>query len=177
MPRSVSLTRLTRPTALAVALAVLAIVTSPGRAYTQVLYGSIVGNVQDGQGAQTPGVLLTATNTGTGLKVETTTYGSGAYTFRNLLPGTYELAASLNGFREYRQSNIAVTAGNPIRVNVVLVLGALNEVVQVVSETTPLPGLKSTVPLNRPVTYELPSVSTAGFATGCRFAASFFPIS
>src|SRR5215204_1099139 len=70
----------------------------------QALYGSIVGNVTDAQGATTPGVTLTATNTGTGLEVETVTDADGAYTFRNLLPGRYDVKAALTGFREHRQT-------------------------------------------------------------------------
>ena len=55
--------------------------------HAQALYGSIVGNVNDAQGATVPGVTITATNTGTGLEAETVTDADGAYTFRNLLPG------------------------------------------------------------------------------------------
>jgi hypothetical protein len=102
----------------------------------QALYGSIVGNVTDGQGALTPGVTLTAINTGTGLEVETVSDADGAYTFRNLLPGTYDLKASLAGFREHKQTAIPVTAGNPVRVNIALVVGALTETVMVAADTT-----------------------------------------
>jgi carboxypeptidase family protein/TonB-dependent receptor-like protein len=109
----------------------------------QVLYGSIVGNVTDAQGAIAPGVTLTATNAGTGLKVETITDADGAYTFRNLLPGTYDLTATLSGFREHQQKGIQVTAGNPVRINVTLAVGAVSEVIQVVSEATPLQTDKS----------------------------------
>ena len=72
----------------------------PRRA-AQQLYGSIVGNVTDAQGAATPGVTVVATNTGTGLKVEAVTDANGAYALRNLLPGTYNLTANLAGFREH----------------------------------------------------------------------------
>src|SRR4051812_17953630 len=72
----------------------------------QALYGSIVGNVTDAQGATTPGVTLTATNTGTGLEVETVTDANGTYTFRNLLPGIYDVKASLTGFREHKQTGL-----------------------------------------------------------------------
>ena len=89
----------------AIAALLLAAASRPVGA--QVLYGSIVGNVTDAQGAVTPGVTLTATNTGTALKVETVSDTDGAYTFRNLLPGTYDLAASLTGFREHRQTGIS----------------------------------------------------------------------
>jgi hypothetical protein len=104
----------------------------------QALYGSIVGNVTDAQGGVMPGVTLTATNTGTGLEVETISDNDGAYTFRNLLPGTYDLKASLAGFREHRQTAIAVTAGNPVRINVALSVGALTETVEVAADTTVL---------------------------------------
>src|SRR5687768_15159917 len=102
----------------------------------QALYGSIVGNVTDAQGAATPGVTLTATNTGTGLEVETVTDGDGAYTFRNLLPGTYDVKASLGGFREHKQTGLAVSAGTVVRVNIALEVGALTETVQVAADTT-----------------------------------------
>ena len=102
----------------------------------QALYGSIVGNVTDAQGATAPGVTLTATNTGTGLEVETVTDADGAYTFRNLLPGTYDVKAVLSGFREHKQTGITVTAGNPVRINIALAVGALTETVQVAADTT-----------------------------------------
>jgi hypothetical protein len=121
------------------ALAAIALLIAGARdARAQVLYGSIVGNVSDAQGAMTPGVTLTATNTGTGLKVETVSDADGAFTFRNLLPGTYDLTAALTGFREYRQTGIAISAGNPVRVNVKMEVGALNETVQVSADATRL---------------------------------------
>jgi len=105
-------------------------------AAAQTLYGSITGNVTDAQGAAAPGVTLTATNTGTGLKVETVSDNDGAYTFRNLLPGSYDLTASLTGFREHHQTAIPVAAGNPVRINVTLAVGAMTETVEVVSNST-----------------------------------------
>ena len=64
--------------------------------HAQVLYGSIVGNVNDPQGSFVPGVTITATNTGTGAKAETVTDANGAYTLRNLLPGVYDVSATLD---------------------------------------------------------------------------------
>jgi hypothetical protein len=105
-------------------------------ASAQALYGSIVGNVTDPQGNAVPGVTLTATNAGTSLKVEAVTDGTGAFTFRNLPPGTYSLTATLTGFREHQQTSIPVTAGNPVRINIGLELGAVSEQVEVASRTT-----------------------------------------
>ena len=120
----------------ALALAIAAIAFAPSSTSGQVLYGSIVGTDPDAQAAITPGVTLVAENTGTGLKVEARTDEAGAYAFRNLLPGTYDLTATLAGFKEFKQTAIPVVAGNPVRINVTLAVGALEEVVDVVSEST-----------------------------------------
>src|SRR6185312_9949183 len=102
----------------------------------QALYGGIVGNVTDPQSNAVPGVTLTATNLGTSLKVEEVTDATGTFAFRNLPPGTYSLTATLSGFREHQQTSIPVTAGNPVRINISLELGALTEHVEVASQTT-----------------------------------------
>ena len=72
----------------------------PATATAQALYGSILGTVADPQGAFLPGVTVTATNVGTALKVEAVTDERGAYTFRNLVPGTYDVAAAQARIRQ-----------------------------------------------------------------------------
>jgi len=120
----------------ALALAIVAALVAPPPVSAQALYGSITGTVADPQGAPIPGATVTATNTGTGLQVSAVSDASGNYTFRNLLPGTYDLGASLQGFRELKQTGLRVSAGNPVRVELKLEVGALAETVNVVSETT-----------------------------------------
>jgi outer membrane receptor protein involved in Fe transport len=130
---------LTRPSVkLTMALAVLAmaVALAPLPANAQALYGSIVGTVADESGAPVPGATVVATNTGTSLKVEAVTDASGSYNFRNLPPGMYELAISMQGFRELRQTDVRVSAGNPIRHDLKLEVGAMAETVNVVSEST-----------------------------------------
>jgi hypothetical protein len=111
--------------------ALLAVGSLAGVANAQVLYGSIVGNVTDPQGAVLPGTSVKITNTGTGLSLETTTDETGSYVFRNLPPGTYDMTLSLRGFKQMQQSEIIVTAGNPKRVDVSLQIGAAQETVTV----------------------------------------------
>jgi len=121
-----------------VLLVVLAVVATfiPSAANAQTLYGSIVGTVSDQQKAALPGVAVTATNVGTTSKLETVTDASGSYTFRNLQPGTYDLAATLEGFKTLQKTGVTVTAGNPVRFDLALDLGTLAETVNVVAETT-----------------------------------------
>jgi hypothetical protein len=120
----------------AVVVAVAAVLLTPAKASAQTLYGAIVGNITDAQSAAIPGVAVTVTNTGTGLKLDAVTNADGTYTFRNLLPGVYDLAAALEGFRTLNQTGVRVSAGNPIRMDMKLEVGALAETLNVVSETT-----------------------------------------
>jgi hypothetical protein len=120
---------------LLVALAV-AILGLAGPADAQGLYGSIVGNVVDTSQAAVPGAQVTAINQDTNLARETTSGGTGSYSFPNLLEGTYTIRVSLQGFREYVEEGIPVTPNTVARVDVVLAVGALTETVTVQSERT-----------------------------------------
>ena len=119
---------------LVLALLACAFLALPGIAHAQALYGSVTGTVTDNSGASIPGVTVTVTNEGTGLKLETTSDGEGGYTVRNVLPGTYTLSASLQGFKTFSQTGIPLTAGNILRVNASLEIGDLTESVTVTSE-------------------------------------------
>jgi len=116
-------------------LVVAALIAAPP-ASAQTLYGSITGAVTDQSGAPVPGATVVATNAATALKVEATTDATGHYTFRNLVPGDYDLAISVQGFREHRQTAVRVPAGNPLRVDVKLEVGTVAEAVTVVGEST-----------------------------------------
>ncbi len=106
----------------------------PGTTAAQALYGSVTGAVADNSGGSIPGVSVTLTNEGTGLKLETTTDGEGLYTFRNVLPGTYTLGATLQGFKTFTQTGVPLTAGSIVRVNAMLEIGDLTETITVTSE-------------------------------------------
>ena len=55
----------------------------PAQIQAQVLYGSLVGNVTDPNGAVVPSASVTATNQSTGVANATTTNASGEYNFVN----------------------------------------------------------------------------------------------
>ena len=128
--------RITRKAALVAAMALIAASISTPPALAQALYAAIVGTIADQSGAPVPGATVTATNQGTGLKVDTQTDGDGNYTFRNLQPGVYDLSASLQGFRELKKTGVRVSAGNPIRQDLKLEVGTVAEAVTVTAEAT-----------------------------------------
>jgi len=115
----------------ALLLVVLLVVLAAPSAQAQVLYGSVVGTVQDASGAIVPGATVTITNTGTSQALETTTAPNGAYSIPNVLPGTYNLKISAPGFRAYSEENITITANTVRRVDVTLTLGQITETVTV----------------------------------------------
>lgn len=109
----------------------------------QALYGTLVGNISDPQAAFLPGVSVAIINTGTGLKQATVTDENGGYIFRNLLPGNYEITISGKGFKETKQTDVAVTAGNPKRVDIMLQIGGAQETVTVAADASTLKTEKS----------------------------------
>ena len=111
-------------------------------ASAQVLYGGVTGQVVDQQGGALPGVTVTLTNTGTSARLDEVSDAQGLYAFRNLPPGTYDIACTLTGFKELRQTGLKVSAGNPIRIDLTLEIGAMSETVSVVSDTTLLKSVK-----------------------------------
>ncbi len=82
----------------------------------QVLYGSIVGVVQDAQGSSVPAATVTIVNKETNLTRETVSNENGEYTLPNVLPGRYDVKIGLQGFREFIKTNVPVTAGQISRV-------------------------------------------------------------
>ena len=117
---------------LALTLAVGAANTGPAEA--QLLYGSLVGNVADAQGAVVPGATVKIVNTDTNLTRETVTDAQGGFTFANVQAGPYDVRVALTGFREAVRSRVPVTAGQISRVDLTLQVGNLSESVTVQSQ-------------------------------------------
>ncbi len=122
---------------LAVALAA-AIWFLPSAAGAQSLYGSMTGTIVDGTGAAVPGASVAIKDEATGLELTTTTDATGTYTIRNITGGTYTLRSALQGFKEFVQTGIPVTAGGIVRINGRLEIGALSESVTVTTDAAVL---------------------------------------
>jgi len=121
-----------------IALALLAacIIVAPRIADAQVLYGSIVGNVQDSSGASVPGATVTITSRETSLARSAVTNDTGGFTFTNVLAGSYDVKVTLQSFKEFVEEGVPVSPNTVSRVDAQLELGNLTETVTVQSETS-----------------------------------------
>src|SRR5690242_8931176 len=70
--------------------------------------GSITGQVTDASGAMAARVKVTATNTATNVAVSAATNSTGNYTIFYLVPGKYDVTASLSGFANVERTGIEV---------------------------------------------------------------------
>src|SRR5712691_10672917 len=101
--------------------------------------GAIGGTVMDVSCAVLPGATVTLSSAqGTiGANQEIVSDGRGAYQFLRLVPGTYTVKATMQGFRPFEQRNIVVNADATARADLTLPIGQLEEGV-VVSGQAPL---------------------------------------
>ncbi len=96
--------------------------------------GSIEGVVKDASGAVVPGATVEARAAGSGV-LSTTSDASGAFRFPSLLPGTYEVTASISGFKPGKVSNVEVKLGSVKSVEFSLQLASVTEAVTVTAES------------------------------------------
>jgi len=97
--------------------------------------GSIVGTIKDSTGAVIPGVAVSLTSAGTiGGNQQVVTDESGTYRFTRLVAGIYGVKAELPGFRTVIRDSIHVDADAASRIDLVLEVGTVSDVVNVSSE-------------------------------------------
>ena len=101
-----------------------------GRAQA-VATASIVGAVRDPGGAYVPGVEITVTSEDRGTSRTAISGDAGMYVVTNLLPGSYEVAAELSGFKRAVLTGITLQVAQEARIDITLQLGDITEVVSV----------------------------------------------
>ena len=99
-------------------LSICALFCAQGILNSQVLYGTLTGNVTDPAGASVPAVHVEATNLGTNIKRETTTDDRGVYRFTDLQPGLYQVSVKAKSFSPFSETNVQVQANDVRRVDV-----------------------------------------------------------
>jgi len=99
---------------------------------------TITGTVSDQNGAQIPGVAITATHKDTNTQFKTTTTASGEFNLSSLPVGLYKVVIQIEGFRTSVRDNVTIEAGTTVRLDTKLEVGAVQQSVQVSAQTTEL---------------------------------------
>jgi outer membrane receptor protein involved in Fe transport len=113
--------------------------------YGQVLYGSLLGSVEDATGSVIPNADVTITNKETGLQRMVKTDDSGRYSFVNVPLGAYDLKVSANGFKTITKKDVDITANTVVRENVRLEVGQVADQVTVEAAASTLQTEKADV--------------------------------
>ena len=121
--------------------------------------GSITGTITDPNGDRMPGVNVMLTSGELGATSETMTDANGRYRFVALLPSTYTVAASIEGFSTAQQEDIELTVGKTLSVDLTMQLGSVEDIIIV--EGSPLIDVRSstlqTTELNNEILMDVPS--------------------
>jgi Carboxypeptidase regulatory-like domain/TonB dependent receptor-like, beta-barrel/TonB-dependent Receptor Plug Domain len=96
--------------------------------------GSIQGVVRDSSGAVLPGATVEARSAGSGV-LSTVSGPGGSFRFPSVLPGAYEVSATLSGFKPAKVSDVMVTLGSVKSVEFSLQLASVTEAVTVTAES------------------------------------------
>ena len=116
--------------------AVLLLIVCATSAYAQFDRGTISGTIKDPQGGVVPGVTVTVTSQATQQARTAVSDGSGFYTFPNLPPGRYDVAAELQGFKKINRQGVQLDAASALTLDFALETGALTEEVTVTAEAS-----------------------------------------
>ena len=118
--------------------------------------GSLSGTVVDPQGAVIVGAKVTATNTATNQSASDATNSNGAYSIRQLPPGTYSVTITAPNFQTLNVKNVGVSTGVDTAMGAQkMAVGATSETVTV-EATAPL--VESTTP-QLSTTYETKQIT------------------
>jgi hypothetical protein len=104
--------------------------------FGQGVNATITGTVTDPSGLVVAAVPIEAKNVETGAHYTAATTSAGNYAISGLPVGTYTLTAQVPGFKTYTHTNLALDAGQVLRENIPLQVGATTESVTVSAEAS-----------------------------------------
>jgi hypothetical protein len=94
----------------------------------QEFRGTITGSVTDPNGAVVPGAKVTIKNVETNVAVTVVSNDSGSYTVPSLVPGTYNISVTGDGFKTSSRENVQVRVDDRLTIDFKLEVGAAAEV-------------------------------------------------
>jgi TonB family protein len=108
----------------------IAAVRAPG----QIAGGRLAGSVHDASGAAVPRAGVTLSAIHSDRKEITYSNDAGEYQFQSLPEGGYALEARKPGFAVFQRKNVVVQSNAPRRLDIVLEIGRVAEIIDVVGE-------------------------------------------
>jgi hypothetical protein len=150
----------------------------PFSLFSQDFRGTINGVVTDSTGGSVVGAKIVVKETHTNTATPTVSDSAGQYTAPFLLPGDYDISAQMSGFKEFTHKGVHVGAGDNIRVDIRLDIGATTESVVVTADVSAINSSSATIgqtitskevenlPLNGRTPVVLASLSMGVLATG-----------
>src|SRR5579859_7881163 len=87
-------------------------------------------------GSPIPRARVTATNTETNVSRNATTAQNGSYSVLFLPVGTYRVEVNVTGFKKFEQTGIVLEVNRNPKVDAVLQVGAVNEVIEMKADAT-----------------------------------------
>lgn len=115
---------------------VLPLVLLTGAAIAQVVPSELFGSVIDTTGASVLGAQIILISESQGLVYRSVSSDDGYFSITNLIPGSYRITITKDGFKEYVQSGIVAIAAKRVRLDVSLQIGAATESVTVTGDAS-----------------------------------------
>ncbi|HUI55006.1 MAG TPA: TonB-dependent receptor [Bryobacteraceae bacterium] len=115
-------------------LVALVALSVPAVLFCQEFRGTISGSVTDPTGAAVPGARVVVTETHTGTKIPTVSDSTGRYTAPFLLPGDYDIAVEMQGFKAFLRKGVHVGADDHVVIDVKLDVGDVSTAVEVAAD-------------------------------------------
>lgn len=109
-------------------IAAIVLTMSAMLAVGQEFRGTISGTVADPNGAVVAGATVTVKNRGTNVAKTVTTSDEGTFTVPFLIPGSYDVTISSNGFKSSVRENVSVGVDDRLNLEFKLEIGATAEV-------------------------------------------------
>ena len=126
--------------------------------YPQAAGATVSGTVTDASGAAIPNVQISIKDVSTGVTTPATTNADGFYTVPNLLPGTYQVTFTAQGFSTVTETNVVLAVGEQRALNRTMQIGQATQKVEVTATAAAVELASSTVTgqVNSTAVRELP---------------------
>lgn len=120
-----------RFTHIALFLSFAAALTGPGIVSAQQAAANINGTITDSTGSVVEGATVTLTNVATTVSRSTVSNGTGNYVFVDVLPGSYTLKVTKEGFNAINQPQFTLQVNQTATLNFILTVGSTQQSVTV----------------------------------------------